>query len=408
MAEEDTSGENVGTGRRGLSLFRVGGIQLRIDYTWFFIFLLVFFGLATGYFPRFHPEQSTAMHWAASFVTTILLFTSIVLHELSHAWMARSAGIPVPTITLFLFGGVSEMTEEPSEPSTELRIAAVGPLMSFALAGVAWLAHMALTPWASELVSGIALYLVWMNLALGIFNLLPGLPLDGGRILRAVAWKSSGSLQRGTRIAATAGKGIAIGLMILGGLEIFAGALVGGIWLILIGLFLRGTAEAGYQNLVILQSLEDVEVSDVAIQDPVTVPPGLSIQELIDDYLLSRGYRSYPVVEDSRVLGVISIDLIRDVGVDERRDRTVGDCMTPVSEETRVAPDTPLSVALKKLSKAPNGRLIVQRADGTLRGMLTKEGLSRFLEIRRVLEESGGEATSAESGGEDRRGREAA
>ncbi|MHA7837671.1 MAG: CBS domain-containing protein, partial [bacterium] len=144
------------------------------------------------------------------------------------------------------------------------------------------------------------------------------------------------------------------------------------------------------------------------IQDPVTVPPGLSIQELIDDYLLSRGYRSYPVVEDSRVLGVISIDLIRDVGVDERRDRTVGDCMTPVSEETRVAPDTPLSIALKKLSKAPNGRLIVQREDGTLRGMLTKEGLSRFLEIRRVLEESGGEATSAESGGEDRRGREAA
>ncbi|MHA7839580.1 MAG: site-2 protease family protein, partial [bacterium] len=253
MAEEDTSGENVGTGRRGLSLFRVGGIQLRIDYTWFFIFLLVFFGLATGYFPRFHPEHSTAVHWAASFVTTILLFTSIVLHELSHAWMARSAGIPVPTITLFLFGGVSEMTEEPSEPSTELRIAAVGPLMSFALAGVAWLAHMALTPWASELVSGIALYLVWMNLALGIFNLLPGLPLDGGRILRALAWKRSGSLQRGTRIAATAGKGIAIGLMILGGLEIFAGALVGGIWLILIGLFLRGTAEAGYQNLVILQ-----------------------------------------------------------------------------------------------------------------------------------------------------------
>lgn len=385
-------------GRGGLSLFHLGGIEVRIDFSWFFIFLLVLIGLSTGYFPRFHPELSTLAHWGAGFVTTLLLFTSIVLHELSHAWMAQASGIPVPTITLFLFGGVSEMSEEPEEPATDLKIAAVGPLMSFALAGVAWLVHFLLTPWAPPLASGIALYLIWINLALGVFNLLPGLPLDGGRILRALAWKSSGSLKRGTRIAANAGKGIAIGLMILGAIEIFAGALVGGIWLILIGLFLRGTAEAGYQNLVILHSLEDVDVGDVAIRDPVTVPPQTSIQSLIDDYLLTRGYRSYPVVDDGRALGVISVDAIRDVPVEERSQRRVEQSMVPVSDEMKVTPDTPLSVALKKLMQSQSGRLLVQKEGGALEGMLTKEGLSRFMEIRQVIDSNGGgKADSADS-----------
>jgi len=403
-SDEQAKTGGFGIGGRGVSLFRLGGIDVRLDFTWLFLFLLIFVGLATGYFPRFHPEQSALIHWAAGFVTTLLLFASIVLHELSHAWMAQSAGIPVPSITLFLFGGVSEMSEEPADPATEIRIAVVGPLMSFGLAIVAWLAHVALAPWAPPLVAGIALYLVWMNLALGIFNLLPGLPLDGGRILRAVAWKTSGSLRRGTRIASTAGKGIAIGLMILGAIEIFAGALVGGIWLILIGLFLRGTAEMGYQNLVILQSLEDVRVADVAIQDPITVSPELSIQGLIDDYLLNHGYRSYPVVQEGRVLGVVSIDAIRDVPTEERASRSVQQSMAPISDATTIAPDDPLSLALKNLARAPSGRLLVLQ-DGALRGMLTKESLSRFLEIRQLIEPdpdergSGGAAASQEGHG---------
>lgn len=379
----------VGIGARGISLFRLGGIEVRLDFTWFFIFILVLVGLATGYFPRFHPDYSTAAHWGASTVTTLLFFASIVLHELSHAWMAQAAGIPVPTITLFLFGGVSQMAEEPSDPATEFRVAAVGPLTSFGLALLFWGVHVALTPTAPPLISGIALYLAWINLALGVFNLLPGLPLDGGRILRAFAWWRTGSLRRGTRMAATAGKGIAIGLILLGGLEIFAGALVGGIWLILIGLFLRGTAELGYQNLVLLQSLEDVDVSEVAITDVITVPPQLSIQQLVDDYLLTKGYRSYPVVEDSNVRGVISIDALRHLGPDDRRSATVADHMVPISDDLEVRPDTPLADALKKLARAPVGRLLVRREDGSLVGMLTKEGLGRFLEIRQVLEESG-------------------
>ena len=207
-----------------------------------------------------------------------------------------------------------------------------------------------------------------------------------GQLLIAV----TGSLRRGTRIASRAGRGIAVGLMILGGLEIFAGALAGGVWLILIGLFLRGTAEAGYQNLVIRQSLEDVEVSEVAIPEPVTVSPMLTLQALVDDYFLALGYRAYPVVEGSTVKGLVSIDALRAVHSDAWRSTLVSDVMTPASEANEATPGEPLSQALARLAGAPTGRLLVRDPNGRLTGLLTKEGLARFLEIRRVLERGGG------------------
>lgn len=381
--------ERTPDGRAGISLFRIEGIEVRLDYSWFFIFLLVLVSLSAGYFPRTHPNLSSASYWAAGTVATLLLFFSILLHELSHAWMARASGIRVSGITLFLFGGASELADEPSKPSSEFRVAIVGPLTSFALAIVFWIIHLALEPVASPLTAGVALYLAWINAALGIFNLLPGLPLDGGRILRAAVWWRTGSLQRATRTAATAGKGVAVGLMILGGFQIFAGALIGGLWLVLIGLFLRRTAEAGYQSHVILQSLEDVRVRDVAIHDPVTVSPQLSIQTLVDDYFLKHGYRSFPVVEGTSVQGIISIDALRQIPPDERPRTSVKHHTTPLSDEIRVSPELPLSDALKKLQAAPSGRLLVLE-HGELVGLLTKEGLARFIEIRHVLQDVDG------------------
>lgn len=371
-------------GASGISLFRIAGIEVRLDYTWFFIFALVLVSLAAGYFPHVHPGLSTASYWTAGVVTTLLFFGSLLFHELSHSLVARASGIPVPSITLFLFGGVSQMSEEPSRPSTEFRVAVVGPLASFVLAGLFLGIHAILAPVASPLTAGVALYLAWINGALGVFNLLPGLPLDGGRLLRAFAWWKTGSVRRGTRIAADAGKGIAVGLMVLGGLQIFTGALIGGLWLVLIGLFLRSTAEAGYRNLVLLQSLEDVRVGDVAIRNPITVPPQLSLQQLVEDYFLQHGFRSYPVVDGASVLGLISVDALKGLSEEQRRRATVKENLTPVSAENRVAPDVPLSDALAKLAAAPGGRLLVLR-DHELVGMLSKEGLARFLEIRNVL-----------------------
>jgi len=372
-------------GGSGFSLFRLSGIEVRIDYTWFFIFLLILLSLAIGYFPRAHPELGTASYWAAGVVATVLFFGSVVAHEFAHALMAQRLGIPVPSITLFLFGGVSQMAEEPEDPATELKVAIVGPLTSIGLAVVFFGIHRALAPVSNELVAGVPLYLCWINLALGVFNLLPGLPLDGGRLLRAFGWWRTGSLRRGTRIAANAGKGIAIGLMLLGALQIFGGALIGGLWLVLIGLFLRGTAEAGYQNLVLLQTLEDEQVGGVAIRDPVTLSPQLPLQEVVDDYFLKHGYRAFPVVEGQNVLGILSIDALSGLSADDRREATVKDHMTPISEENTVSPDLPLADAMKKLPSAAGGRLLVMRND-ELVGLLTKEALLRFIEIRNVLD----------------------
>ena len=371
--------------RGGIPLFRIAGIQIRLELSWFLIFGLILVSLSAGYFPSQHPDQSASAYWAAGAAATLLFFLSILVHELSHAVMARLSGIRVPAITLFLFGGVSHMEEEARTPASELRIAAVGPLASFVLAGVFWGLHRALAPGLPPLAGAVISYLAWINAALGVFNLLPGFPLDGGRVLRAVAWWRTGSLRRATRLAADAGKGLAVGLMILGALQIFVGALLGGVWLILIGMFLRSMAEAGYQNLVLAQALEDVRAGDVAIRDPLTVSPELTLRELVDDHLLRHGYRAYPVVEGGRPIGVISVNDLQEVPPEKRDSMRVRERMRALEDSMRVSPDVPLADALRKLAAAPGGRLLVLRGD-RLEGLLTKSGLARFVEIRQVLE----------------------
>jgi Zn-dependent protease/CBS domain-containing protein len=375
--------------RAGISLLRIAGMEIRLDYSWFLIFLLILVSLSAGYFPGRHPGQPTAAYWIAGLAATLLFFLSILAHELSHAFVARWSGIRVPAITLFLFGGVSHMEGEARRPSIELRVAIVGPLTSFALAALFWAAGRALPADLPPLVGSVVTYLAWINAAVGVFNLLPGFPLDGGRVLRALAWWKTGSLRRATRIAADVGKGLAIGLMILGALQIFSGVLLGGLWLVFIGMFLRTLAESSYQNLVLVQMLEELRVSDVAIRDVSTVPPELTIQELIDDYLLRYGYRGYPVVEGGRPLGLISVTDLRDLPPDERRATKVRERMRPLDDSFRVTPDLPLIEALHRLRRAPDGRLLVMRGDELL-GMLTKGGLARFIEIRNVLEDESG------------------
>jgi Zn-dependent protease len=380
-AAEDLPAES-----HGISLFRIAGIQVRLDYSWFLIFLLVLASLSLGYLPRAHPEQPAVRYWLAGAAATLLFFLSIVIHELAHALVALRAGIRVPSITLFLFGGASQLADEPSQPGIELRVAAVGPLTSFLLAAVFWLAGRALPPATPALFAAVVDYLAWINVALGVFNLLPGFPLDGGRVLRALVWRRTGSLRRATRVAADAGKGLAIGIMLLGGLQIFSGALVGGLWLVFIGMFLRTMAEAGYQNLVLLQSLEDVAAGDVAIREPLSVEPQLTVQELVDDFILPHGYRGFPVVERGSVQGLIALEDLRDLPSERWRTTRVKERMRPLEPALRVSPDAPLADALRQLAQAPTGRLLVMRGD-ELVGMLTKSGLARFVEIRHLLDD---------------------
>jgi CBS domain-containing protein len=219
-----------------------------------------------------------------------------------------------------------------------------------------------------------------------VFNLLPGLPLDGGRVLRALVWRRTGSLRRASAIAARTGEGLAIGLMVLGGLEILGGAFVGGVWLILIGLFVRGLAGASYRGLVLRQSLEGARVADAMTRDVVQVPGDLPIRSLVDDFILTRGHRAFPVQEDGRIVGLVSLHEVKGVVPSARDTVRVRERMIPVSELPRVAPDTPLQEALVRMGAHGAARLLVF-SGSDFEGLLTRSGIARFLEVRDALEE---------------------
>jgi Zn-dependent protease len=374
-------------GTRAIHLFRVAGIRIDLDYSWFLIFLLVLWSLSVGYFPRTDPDQTTTSYWIAGLLATLLFFLSILAHELSHALVALRSGIEIPAITLFLFGGVSHMERQPQRPVTEMRIAIVGPLTSLALALGFWALYVAGQGALPSLISSVLGYLAWINAALAVFNLLPGFPLDGGRVFRAIVWWRTGSLERATKLAADVGRGFALGLMVLGALQIFAGALLGGLWMVFIGMFLRGMATTDYQNLMIRRALDDVTVEQVMIHDVVSVRPDLPIRKLIDDYFLAFGYRGFPVMTGDRLEGLISVADVKDVPGEDRDRTTVRERMRPLDSEILIAPEASLTEALKRLVRADVGRLIVMRS-GKLVGMITTNGLGRFVELRRVLEES--------------------
>jgi Zn-dependent protease/predicted transcriptional regulator len=376
--------ETTSEKKSGIRLIKVGGIQIKLDYSWFIVFALVLWSLSAGYFPRVYPDQSTQTYWTAGLIAAFLFFVSVVTHELSHSFMAIRSGIKISEITLFIFGGMARLSEEADDPKTEFKIAIVGPLTSFALAIVFWLIRNAIQGDQPSIIVEIFGYLAWINVALGVFNLIPGFPLDGGRVFRAVWWWKTGSMIEATRVASDIGKGFAIVLMILGGLQIFSGALVGGLWFIFIGMFLRGMAEVGYNELVMKKSLEGTRIQDVMIRDLVTVSPNLSIKRLITDYFLRYGYRGFPVITDGKVSGMISLANVKDLSEQEQADRIVEQVMAPINGETIIPPETSLIEALKKMSQQKTARLLVMRGDQMM-GMITQTGLLRFLEMKRAL-----------------------
>lgn len=379
-------GASTVRGSGGFRLMRIAGIPITVDYSWFIVALLVVWSLSAGYFPRRYAGESTEAYWVAGIITTLLFFASILAHELSHSLVAIRSGIKIPGITLFIFGGVSRLSEDAKTPATEFKIAVVGPLSSFLLAAAFYLVAQGLSGRQPPLTVAVFQYLAFINLALGVFNLVPGFPLDGGRVLRAFWWWKTGSLTRATKVASDWGKGFALTLILVGGLQIFAGNLLGGIWFIFIGMFLRGAAAAGYEDLVMRRSLEGVQVQEVMVRDVVTVPPDLSLSRLVDDYFLKSGYRGYPVVESGRTLGVVSLANVSPVLERDRARVTVREVMVPLGEASVIAPEAPLDEALRKMTARGLGRLLVVK-DDRLAGMITKTGLVRLLEMRRILAE---------------------
>jgi Zn-dependent protease/predicted transcriptional regulator len=370
---------------RSFGQFQVAGITIGFDYSWFIIFGLVLLALSGGYFPHYYPGYRTQTYWIAGIFATLCFFASLVIYELAHSLVAIRAGIEIKEITLFIFGGVSRITEEPKDPVTEFKIAAVGPLASFALAVVFWIIMKLFAGFQLILLTGIFYYLAWINLALGIFNLIPGFPLDGGRLFRALFWWRTGSLTRATRVAADLGKGFAMALMILGGILIFRGDLIGGIWFIFIGMFLRGMSQRGYEEVVIRRTLENVPVREIMTREVVTVTANLSLYELIYHYFLQYPYRGFPVKDDGRILGMISLNQVKDLPPGEYPVLSIKDFVTRLSDDMVISPEGTLDEAMKQMTQKDLDRLLVMQ-QGELVGLITRKSLLRFVEIKQILE----------------------
>jgi Zn-dependent protease/CBS domain-containing protein len=378
------------------NVFRVGriaGIEIGVHVSWLLVFVLVSWSLAVGYFPATYPGLGTVTYWWLGVVAALGLFASVLLHELAHSLVARARGVDVNRITLFIFGGVSNLTREPPDAKSEFLIAVVGPLSSLVLGGVLWLAHMAVAPAHNALDAGLA-YLSAINVILGLFNLLPGFPLDGGRILRSIVWAASGSLQRATAWASYAGQAIGYLMIFWGATRALSGAFLDGLWTAFIGWFLTNAAEAARQSQAQRATLGGVPVSTLMDPRPATAAPDTSVQEFVFWHLLRRGHRALPVVDDGRLVGIVTVTDVKEVPQPAWPRTRIAEVMTPAPLRT-VAPNADLAEALQLLASDSLNQVPVVEGD-RLVGMLNRADVLRYLQIREELHiEEAGRARTA-------------
>jgi Zn-dependent protease/predicted transcriptional regulator len=360
---------------------RLFGIPLRVHVSWLLIFGLVSWSLAVGYFPALVPDLPVWSYWLTAVAAAAMLFVSVILHELGHSLVARRRGIGISSITLFVFGGVSQMKEEPRDPGAELRVALAGPLVSVGLA----LGFGALTALARQAVGETALvaalgYLAFINLLLAVFNMLPAFPLDGGRVLRAILWRRRGNLVAATRTAATAGRGVAFGLMGLGVLQVLAGYF-GGLWLLLIGWFILQAAGAGATQASLRGALGGLRVRDVMATEVERVTPDTPVSELIEQYFARYTYGGYPVVRGEAPAGLVTLHDLRNAPTDKRGDTRVEGIMTPVGEAIVVEPGAPVVDVFNRMVSTGTPRLLVVER-GRLVGLITMRGILHLADVR--------------------------
>lgn len=373
-----------------IRLARILGIDVYLDYTWFIIGILIAWTF-TDVYGDLAPALSARSHLVMGILSAVLFFASVLGHELSHAVVAQSKKIPVDSITLFIFGGVARIKRDASSPKDEFLIAIVGPLSSVVF-GALFLA----IGWGSERAGLLAPAVIFqvlglINFALAIFNMLPGFPLDGGRVLRAAAWRITGDVLKATRIASLAGRGLA-GILILFGLYriFFVDQLFGGVWLILIALFLYQAAVGGYRQLASRRSLTGLKVSDLMTPDPVTVPGGIRLDEAVDRHFLSGRATAYPVVGYAdQVEGLLTIEMVNETPKESWPELTVRQVMAPLDPEITTSVQEPVTSLMSRIEANPTGRFVV--LDGQrLQGMLSVDQILRRMRLLQMLSEEAG------------------
>ncbi|HVJ55857.1 MAG TPA: site-2 protease family protein [Aliidongia sp.] len=357
-----------------------------MDASWLLLAALISWTLAESVFPGIAPDLSSGTYWWMAGTATIGLLFSIVFHELAHSIVARQYGIAIRGITLFIFGGIADMEGEPGTAKSELLMAAAGPAASFLLAAILFALFTYAGVWAApSAVQGTLWYLALINGMLALFNLIPAFPLDGGRMLRAALWMWRGDFLWATRIAAGAGNLFGILLIVLGLFEVMSGDFVGGMWRFLIGLFLKGAADASLRETMTKSVLQGVPVSRIMNPQPISVPSDLPVAALIDDFVYRHHHRTFPVTKDGHLVGSVGTEQAASLDRAAWAATAIDSIMSPCAEADLVAPETDAVTALAGMKRSGRSRLwVVDR--GRLVGILSLRDMLEFLSVKLELE----------------------
>ncbi|MBF6600546.1 MAG: site-2 protease family protein [Dehalococcoidia bacterium] len=371
-----------------MSSFKIGrifGVDIGVHWSWIFIFAIVTWSFATGVLASVYPQWSSAARWGGGAVIAFIFFISILLHEVSHSVVSNRNGLPVRNITLFVFGGVSNLTREPDTPGLEFWIAIVGPLTSLALGALFAVGWAVSRPFNEEL-AGISAYLALINVSLAVFNMLPGFPLDGGRVFRSIVWKRNHDRLRATHTASVLGQWIAYGIMGIGILYTFFGGIFAGVWFLIIGFFLRNSSVASYEQLLIESTLSQICVRDMMRTHIHPVGPEMTLEELVHERFLRDDARAFAVVAAGELAGLVTLSDVRKVERDDWSRTSVYRAMTPVARLHTVTPDENLAQVLQLMAKNDVNQLPVLRGRELL-GLVTRGDIMRYVHVREDLGE---------------------
>jgi Zn-dependent protease/predicted transcriptional regulator len=361
---------------------RIFGINIFVDSSWIVIFLLFTWLVAGEYFPRLFPGGSKAVFWGLGVLTSLLLFASVLIHELFHSVVALKQGERVDNITLFILGGVSQIVDEPKKPMQELSMAVVGPLASLLL-GALFFGLSRLLRAESPILAAASSYLALLNAGLGVFNLMPGFPMDGGRVLRSILWQATGNLKKATRTASLVGQGFSFLIIFLGVVQILRG-IFGGLWFILIGWFLHSAAVRGYDQMVVKQMLAGVRARELMSTDYTTVGPDLAVQSLVDDHILKKRESVFLVQDGQDLKGIVCLDDIKAAPRQDWMDTKVQDIMTARDRLEAVKPDSDGSEVLKSLTDKNVNQVPVM--DGNrVAGIICRTDFLRYIKTKTEL-----------------------
>ncbi len=374
--------------RSSIKLFKIFGIEVGLNYSWFIIFALITFTLTTSFFPTSLPNASVAVYIVLGVITSILFFFSVLFHEISHSLVARKNGILIDKISLFVFGGVAQMTKEPDTPRAELLMAIAGPLFSIvlgALFGAVYFIFRYVYP--VEFISVPVGYLAYINVLLGIFNLIPGFPLDGGRVLRAIIWYSTKDLRKSTRIAASVGEGFGFVLILIGIFLLFRGDWGNGLWLMFLGWFLHQAAAGSYEQVIISQSLSALKASDMMTKDIVSVSSTIHLDELVHEWFMRYRFGRFPVVDGDQIYGIVTIHDVKSIPRDEWSTKNVLDIIKPISPDEIISSDEHASTVLGRMSSKGITEFLVI-SEKKLVGIITKSDILRALKLQRAFSDN--------------------